>query len=152
MNKKNLIIPFAVLILVLAIFIVYSMENPKIMTDSSDKVELNVSSEGPDNLSRVIRDVETASYYEGHDNETLKWMKSLGDKSVFYSSDYIVIMDSHDAGKLRSEYVTDVVITEFFSCNVLENHSLGDVKYPKDVLLVRDVEYLGENMTDLGLA
>lgn len=61
-------------------------------------------------------------------------------------------MDSHGAGKLRFEYVTDVEITEFFSCKVLENHSLCDVKYHRDVLLVGDVEYLGENITDLGLA
>ena len=113
----------------------------------SDNVELNVSSQGPYNLSHLIEEVETASYYEGYDNETLKWMKSLGEKSVFFSRDNIVIMDSHGASKIHSEYATDVEITEFFECTVLENHSLGNVKYSKDVLLVENVNYLYQNIS-----
>lgn len=147
MNKKILIILLALLVLVFAVFVGYSMDNPQVINDSSKKVELNVSSEGPFNLSQLIEDVETEPYYEGYDNETLNWMKSLGNKSVFHSLDYLVIMDSHDAGQLRSEFATDVAITEVFECKVLENHSMGDVKYPKDVLLVEDVKYLYENIT-----
>ncbi len=147
MNNKILIILLALLLLVFGIFVGYSMDNPQMIGDSSKKVELNVSSEGPFNLSQLIDDVENESYYEGYDNETLNWMKSLGQKSVFHSMDYIVIMDSNDASQLHSEFVTDVAITEFFECKVLENRSLGDVKYPKDVLLVNDVKYLHENIT-----
>ena len=77
-------------------------------------------------------------------------MKSLGDKSVFSGEGYFVVIDSYDADKLHSEYITDAFITEKIKCRVLENHSLGNVLYPKDVLLVKDVEYLGENITYLG--
>lgn len=147
MNKKILIIPLAVILLFLAVFVGYSMDNPSMINNSSDNVELNVSSQGPYNLSNLIEEVETASYYEGYDNETLKWMKSLGEKSVFFSRDYIVIMDSHGASKIHSEYATDVEITEFFECTVLENHSLGNVKYSKDVLLVENVNYLYQNIS-----
>ena len=147
MNNKILIILLALIVLVFVILVGYSMDNPAIISDSSQKVELNVSSEGPFNLSQLIEDMENNSYYDGYDNETLKWMKSLGEKSCFHSMDYIVIMDSHDASQLRSEFVTDVAITEVFKCKVLENHSMGDIKYPRDVLLVEDVEYLYENIT-----
>ena len=147
MNKKILIIPLAVILLFLAVFVGYSMDNPSMINNSSDNVELNVSSQGPYNLSHLIEEVETASYYEGYDNETLKWMKSLGEKSVFFSRDYIVIMDSHGASKIHSEYATDVEITEFFECTVLENHSLGNVKYSRDVLLVENVNYLYQNIS-----
>ena len=34
-------------------------------------------------------------------------------------------------------------------CNVLDTRSLGDVKYPKDVLLVENVNYLGEEIEDI---
>ena len=54
-----------------------------------------------------------------------------------------------DAGKLRSEYVCDAYIEEFIECTVVENHTLGDVEYPKDVLLVKDVKYLGEEIHNL---
>lgn len=147
MDKKIFSLLLAVIIIVIAISAGYLMDNPNVSDESFQKMELNVSSEGPNNLSNLIEDIETASYYKGHDNETLEWMKSLGDKSVFYSGDYIVIMDLDDAGKLRSEYATDVSITEFFECKVLQNRSMGDVKYPKDILLVEDVEYLHENIT-----
>lgn len=123
------------------------MDNPHVFSNTSPKVVLNVSSEGPSNLSKIIEDVENGSYYNGYDNETLQWMKSLGEKSVFHSIDYVVIMDCKDAGKLRSEFATDVQITEFFECRILENHSMGNVKYQRDVLLVEDVEYLYENIT-----
>ena len=58
-------------------------------------------------------------------------------------------MDSWDARKIPSQYVCDAYIDEFIECNVLENHSLGDVDYPKDVLLVKDVDYLGQEVHDL---
>ena len=56
-------------------------------------------------------------------------------------------MSPYDASKLHSEFVTDVYITQDFRCTVLETHSLGNVTYPKDVILVEDVEYLMENIT-----
>ena len=76
-------------------------------------------------------------------------MESLGNKQVFISDDAFVVMNSGDARKIPSQYVCDVYIEEFIECNVLENHSIGDVKYPKDVLLVEDVDYLGQEIHDL---
>ena len=144
MGKKTIIAILIVLIAILALVVAYSInESP----NDENQETLSVSSEGPIPLSAVIKDVETGSYYEGYDNETLNWMKSLGEKSVFSGNGTFVVMSSIDASKLRSEYVTDAYITEEFKCTVLEKHSLGDVKYPKDVLLVKDVEYLGENIS-----
>ena len=76
-------------------------------------------------------------------------MESLGDKQVFAGNGTFVVMDSWDAKKIPSEYVCDVYIEEFIECHVIENHSIGNVKYPKDVLLVKDVDYLGQEVHDL---
>ncbi len=73
-------------------------------------------------------------------------MKSLGDKQVFPGNGTFVVMSSADAGRLNSTYVTDAYIMETLKCNVLENRSLGDVEYPRDVLLIEDVEYIGEEI------
>ena len=147
MLKKNIILLLVILLVILSIVFPYSFnENPT--DNSSDVKRLNVSS-GMYKLTDFIGDVENKSYYAGYDNETLGWMKSLGDKSVFNGNGFIVIMDSHDAAKLKCEDVTDVYIEQYFDCVILENHSLGNVKNPRDVLLVKNVKYVGENITDL---
>ncbi|MBP3225450.1 MAG: hypothetical protein J6M08_00790 [Methanobrevibacter sp.] len=147
MVKKSNVIILIILLVVLSIVFAYSFgENQG--NDSSDVKRLVVSS-GMYKLTDFIGDVENKSYYAGYDNETLGWMKSLGDKSVFNGNGFIVIMDSHDAAKLKCEDVTDVYIEQYFDCVILENHSLGNVKNPRDVLLVKNVKYVGENITDL---
>lgn len=146
MSKKTIVIILIVLIAFLLLFFIYSYGNSSI-EDSANVKTLSVSSEGPIELSKIISDIESASYYKGYDNETLNWMKSLGEKSVFVGDGIMVIMDSSDAGRLHSEYATDVYISENFDCVVLENHSLGDIKYPRNVLLVKNVRYLGDNIT-----
>ncbi len=145
MNKK-LLIPIVVVILIFVgiVFAYFIYEAPISGTD--DKTTLNVSSEGPYELYQVIQDIKTKPYYEGYDNETLKWLESLGSRKVFFSSDEIVIMNSGDAMKIPSVFATDVSINEIFECNVIENRTLGDVKYPKDVLLVNDVDYITEEL------
>ena len=105
---------------------------------------LNVSSEGPIELSKIIDDIKTADYYKGYDNETVKWMESLGNKYVFVSEDAFVVMDKSDSDKIPSIYACDVIFNEIFSCDILENHTLGNVKYPKDVLYVENVKYIRE--------
>lgn len=105
---------------------------------------LNVSSEGPMELSEIIQDIKTGDYYKGYDNETVKWMESLGNKYVFSSEDAFVVMDKWDADKIPSIYACDVSLYEIFSCDILESRSLGNVKYPRDVLYVRNVKYLRE--------
>ena len=128
MNNKSIIAVVILLLSVLSLVLVYSFEE----TDDSTKTPITVYSEGPIPLTEIIKDIKTAEYYEGYDNETLAWMESLGNKQVFVSDDAFVVMNE-----------------EFIECNVLENHSIGNVKYPKDVLLVEDVDYLGQEVHDL---
>ncbi len=151
MAKKGVSVIIIVLVIILALVAFYNMgETPKI--DSNDVVELNVSSEGPIQLVDLIDDIENSAYYEGYDNDTLSWMKSLGDKSVFSGDGIFVVMSSSDAANIPSVYATDVFIYEIFECRVIETHSLGNTSYPKDVLLVDNVNYLREDIVDLGLA
>ena len=146
MKGKGIILIVILLLAILALVFVYSIDETN---DSVNKTELTVSSEGPIELSAIINDIKTGSYYKGYDNETVRWMESLGSKKVFVSKDSFVVMSTIDAGKLRSEYVCDAYIEEFIECNVVENHTLGDVKHPRDVLLVKDVKYLGEEIHNL---
>ena len=145
MNNKSIIAIVILLLAILSLVFVYSFSE----SDDSPKTDLTVSSEGPIPLSDIIQDIKTADYYKGYDNETVAWMESLGDKQVFVGNGTIVVMDSWDAKKIPSEYVCDVYIEDFIECHVLENHSIGNVKYPKDVLLVKDVDYLGQEVHDL---
>ena len=148
MGKKTIILIMVVLVAILALIALYYVsETPNEVYDNL--TELTVYSEGPIPLSDIVNDIETAEYYNGHDNDTLNWMKSLGNKSVFSGIGTLVIMSQADASKIPSVYATDVIITETFECNVLETHSLGNVKYPKDVLLVENVNYLNETIESI---
>ncbi len=62
------------------------------------------------------------------------------------SREEVVIMDKEDADKIPSVFVEDAFFKEIFSCNVLENHSLGDDEKSKDVLLVNNVEFISEEL------
>lgn len=141
--NKSIIIIIILLLAVLSLVFVYSTDNNLL---SENRTELEVSTEGPIELSKIIDDVKTKQYYEGHDNKTLAWMESLGNKQTFMGDGMIVVMSDYDAGKLRSEYACDAYITQNFECNIVENHSLGNVKYPKDVLLVKNVRYIDEEI------
>ena len=135
MGKKTIILIMAVLVAILALVAVYYVsESPDDI--SGNMTELTVYSEGPIPLSDIVKDIETAEYYNGHDNDTL-------------GNGTFVIMSQEDARKIPSVYATDVIITETFECKVLETHSLGNVKYPKDVLLVENVNYLNETIDDI---
>lgn len=148
MNRKLVIVVLALLAVVLAIAAVHFTDG----SPAGESMTLSLYSEGPVPLAQVISGIENSSYYEGYDNDTLNWMKSLGDMSVFSANGSFVIMDSYEASKIPSQYVTDVIIIEHIRCDVLENRPLGNVKNPKDVMLVKNVEYLGEEIIDLGLA
>lgn len=134
---KKIITCSIIIILILGTYLMYSETD-----SSSNRVTLNVSSEGPMELKTVIQDIKTHDYYKGYDNETLKWMESLGCESVYFSSDEIVIMSPYDAGKLHSEYATDVSIHEIFTCEIVEKHSLGK----KDVLYVKNVKFVKQEI------
>ena len=106
MGKKTIILILIVLIAALALVVGYYVSDSP---NDENRETLSVSTEGPIPLSDIIKDVETGSYYEGYDNETLKWMKSLGDKSVFSGDGTFVVMSPYDASKLHSEFVTDAL-------------------------------------------
>jgi hypothetical protein len=132
-----------ILVAILGIFLIYSND---ISSSNINQRTLNVSSEGPLKLSAVINDIKTNDYYDGYDNETVEWMESLGEKYVWSSLDELVIMNKWDSDKIPSQYVCDAYFNETFSCNVLEKHSLGSGDNFKDVLLVNNVEYIGEEI------
>ena len=148
MKRNHLIlvaISISLLILFGALAFLTSFSTDNNASNPSIKnVTLNVSSEGPIELSKIIDDIKTADYYKGYDNETVKWMGSLGNKYVFVSEDAFVVMDKSDSDKIPSIYACDVIFNEIFSCDILENHTLGNVKYPKDVLYVENVKYIRE--------
>ncbi|MBR0272173.1 MAG: hypothetical protein IJQ68_09355 [Methanobrevibacter sp.] len=140
--KKIIIGIIIILIVIFGTYLVYlGNEAP----DDTNRITLNVSG-SPLELSKVIEEIETDPYFEGYDNETVKWMKSLGSKYVYISLNEIIIMDYSDASKLRTEDATDVYIEDIFSCRIVENHTLGTEPY-KDVLYVKDVEFIRENIT-----
>lgn len=143
MKDKSVIAIVIMLLAILSLVFVYSIDN---FTNSNNRTELTVYSEGPIELSKIIDDVKTQEFYSGYDNETLAWMESLGDKQVFTGDGMIVVMSPSDASKLHSLYVCDAYIEEHFECDIVENHSLGNIKYPKDVLFVKNVKYLDEEL------
>ena len=145
MANKGFILLIVVLAVILALVGIYSVT--EFQDTGGNLTRLEVSSEGPFKVSEIVEDIENSSYYEGYDNDTLNWMKSLGDMYVFNGLQSFVIMDSDDAGKLPSEFVTDVAITNIFNCEVVEKRSLGNIEHPKDVYLVENVEYLEQNIT-----
>ncbi len=148
MRKKGIGLIIIVLVIILALVAFYSVSDSPVNV-SNNLTELNVSSEGPFPLPDLIDDIENTSYYVGYDSGTLTWMKSLGNMSVFSGNGMFVIMSQDDAEKIPSVYATDVFIYEIFECNVLETHSLGNIKYPMDILLVDNVNYLGEEIHDI---
>lgn len=145
MGKKVISAIIILLVIILGLVVIYSAEE----SPDDNITELTVSSEGPFPLSDLIDDIENKSYYEGYDNDTLAWMKSLEDMEVFSGNATFVIMSSYDAGKIPSVYATDVFIYETFECKVVETHFLGGTEYPKEVLLVENVNYLGEHIEDI---
>ena len=140
--NKDLIIVFIVFILaILGLSLLCVVDNS---SNSGNETTFNVSSEGPDDLKELINEIKTEEYYKGYDNETIKWMESLGNKYVFFSSDEYVIMDRADANKIPSVYACDVDFYEIFSGDVIEKHSLGSGENFKDVYYVKNVNYIRE--------
>lgn len=139
--NKSVIAIIVVLVAVLGIALLHASDDS---SNDGNRATLNVSSEGPMELSKVINEIRTHEYYMGYDNETVQWMESLGNKYAWFSLDEIVIMDKWDSDKIPSQYVCDASFNEIFSCNIVEKHSLGDIKYPRDVLFVKNVEYISE--------
>ena len=149
MKRNHIFLMIILIIVFLGIFLAalsayYPADNNNVALNASLNETLNVSSEGPFALSELINEIKTEDYFKGYDNETVKWMESLGNKYVFISDDAFVVMDKGDSDKIPSIYACDVIFYEIFRCDILENHTLGNVDYPRDVLYVRNVEYLRE--------
>ena len=149
MKRNHIFLMIILIIAFLGIFLAvlsayYPADNNNVALNASLNETLNVSSEGPFALSELINEIKTEDFFKGYDNETVKWMESLGDKYVFFSEDYYVIMDKDDADKIPSVFACDVNFYEIFSCEVLESHSLGNIEYPRDVLYVKNVNYIRE--------
>ena len=146
--KRKVMFILVVVIVVFSMFYIYHTQEHSNSEVGYIKT-LYASTEGPIKLNELIDEIESGKYYEGYDNDTLNWMKSLGYMEVFPGEGYYVVMDSEDASKLHSDYIDDAYITQKFTCEVLENHSLGNIKYPQDIVFVRNVEYISENFTSL---
>lgn len=150
MGKKTTCLIVVMLVAVMGLFVVGNVDESH-SYNSNNLTRLTVYSEGPFNLSEITKDVENSSYFEGYDNNTLNWMKSLGDQYyVFSGNGTYVVMNSHNAEKIPSVFATDVIIVEHFECNVLETHMLvNNARFQKNVLLVDNVNYLGEEIFDI---
>lgn len=117
---------------------------------AGERLDFNVS-ESSSNLSEVIRTINTSPYFEGHDNRTVEWMESLGNKKVFIGDESIVIMNITDAGKIPPEPgITDVWVYNYFSADVIESHSLGDEL--RTVYHVENVTFKNQEIVGNGLA
>lgn len=143
MNDKIMIAIIVMLIAILGIVLGFS-SNPNVDDAITNNTTFNVSSGGPIPISVLIKDIKTEEGYKGYDNETVKWMGSLGDKYAWISQDEYVIMDKSDSNKIPSIYAADVDFWEIFSAEVLEKHSLGNVENPREIVLVKNVKYIGE--------
>ncbi|MBR5504422.1 MAG: hypothetical protein IKV87_08280 [Methanobrevibacter sp.] len=145
MDKKT-IIPIAFLLAILILFLVSAYTNSYA---PETKANLSVTFDGPVSLPTFIKNIESKDYFDDYDNETVKWMKSLGNKQVYYGNGTYVIMSTADALKIPVQSVTDVEIEYFFECNVVENHSLVTGEDPRDVVFVKNVNYLGQEIYDI---
>lgn len=145
MKDKVMIAVIVMLVVVLGIVLVFTSNSDANDVTMANNTTFNVSSGGPIKLSALVEKIKTEEWYRGHDNETVKWMESLGDKYAWFSKDCYVIMDKADSDKIPSIYATDVDFWEIFSADVLENHSLGNIENPRDIVLVKNVKYIGED-------
>ena len=145
MKDKVTIAVIVMLVVVLGMVLIFASNSDQNDVTMTNNTTFNVSSWGPVPLSELIGEIKTEEWYNGYDNETVKWMESLGNKYVWVSKDCYVIMDKGDSDKIPSIYATDVDFWEIFSADVLENHSLGNIDNPRDIILVKNVKYIGED-------
>ena len=146
MKDKSSIAIVILLLAVLALVLAFSLYPTG---DIGNRTDLTVFAGGPFSLNDVIHEIKNESIYKGYDNETLAWMESLGNKKVFEGDGIIVIMNSHDARKIPSVVMADADLYYLIDCNVVENRSLGNIEHPTDVLLVNNVDCVGNKTVDI---
>ncbi|RAP44635.1 MAG: hypothetical protein BZ135_07855 [Methanosphaera sp. rholeuAM6] len=110
---------------------------------SSNNTTLDVSALKCDPVERWVYDIRTEDYFKGYNETTVEWLSGLKGMKVFSSDDYYVVMSEDDAGKLPVGDAADVIINDIFTCEIMENRSLGD-SY-NDVLYVRNVEFVNQS-------
>ncbi|MBE6493970.1 MAG: hypothetical protein E7Z84_05105 [Methanosphaera stadtmanae] len=156
MKKVVLIIVSIIILLFVGVFIGYLMDNNGKLNDNDalllginqeSTVKITLSTTRPRNINELIHDIKTMSYYEGYNNDTINWMQTLNQTETYPSDKGFIIMDKRDAQKIKVDIISDIdttdVYTEYYiECKIVENHSL-DSKKPVNILLVKDVKYLG---------
>lgn len=156
MKKVVLIIVSIILLIFVGVFIAYLMDNDGQLNDNDAKllginpestVKITLSTARPRDINELINDIKTMSYYEGYNNDTIKWMQSLKQTETYPSDKGYIIMDKTDAYKINNDIFSEIdttdVYTEYYiECKIVETHSLGSKK-PVNILLVKDVKYLG---------
>lgn len=140
-----------IFVLVVILFLVFA-HSVTSTGDSTNRTNITLEQDYQMSLPELVSEIKNDSNYDGYDNDTVAWMESLGYKEVFITNDSFVIMNSFEAQKIPTVYVCDAYVYHFISCDVLENHSLGNVKDPKDVVLVQHIDYQGEDIVGNGLA
>ena len=110
---------------------------------SSNNTTLEVSALKYVPLERWVYDIRTEDDYRGYNETTVEWLSGLKGMKVFSSFDYYVVMSADDASKLPVGDAADVIINDIFTCEIMENRSLGE-SYG-DVLYVRDVEFVKQS-------
>ena len=152
MNNKGFIAILIIFIAIFGIILSYSIYeeaefNSKIKSENT--ISLSASTEGPIELTQLTQTIKNHEYYKGYNNETLKWMESLGNQYAYPSDGKFIIMSKNDASNLKSEYILDAYKTQFFNCTLIEKHNLINENYTLDIYYVKDVEYTGEKLTSL---
>ena len=146
MNNKLLILMILILLLGgLCIAYLYDDNFKELNVIKNDKESLSLVMAGPLKLDDLVMDIKSRNN-RGIDNKTLEWMETLGEKYVYISDDAYVVMNKADADKIPMELVTDVSITYYIKCNVIEKHSLGNMSYIRYVYYVDDVEYINQKI------
>ena len=147
MDKRLIVV---VAVVALGIFMLYlNYDSQPDYNVTASNVTLNVSLKNPVAVHKLAREIKTEKYYQGYDDEALKWIESLRGKCAFFGENKIVIMDNNDAKKISSTHgmdVSDVSYYEIFSCDVLANRSLGNPAGQDEVLLVNNVKYIKEDV------
>lgn len=95
-------------------------------------------------VSELAGIIESYSYYEGYNPNTVEWLKNQNGVCV-PSQEGFVIMSKAEADSIPIESVTDVMIEDTISCEIIESHSIGEGL--KDIVLVKNVELVSRNET-----
>lgn len=139
MSKKYLGLIFILIILLFALILFTGDEN------TQNKTLLTVSGEsGYYTTSEIAEDIQTHPYYKGYNQSTVDWLKTL-DGVCIPSSDGFIVMSKAEADNIGIAFITDVVIEDTISCNIIEKHSIGNDL--KNITLVKNVELVSQNQT-----